>query len=73
MITESLKKELFRLPVQEKRVLIEMLWDSIHDSETEIPIPSHHERILRERMATYETDKANAVTLEEFERRFRRN
>ena len=67
MLSKAIKDEIFRLPEQEKRHLIEEIWDSIES------IPAHHDRILKERMETYETDKANAVTLEEFERRFRRN
>jgi putative addiction module component (TIGR02574 family) len=63
MLSKAIKEEIFRLPDQEKRHLIEEIWDSIDQ------IPSHHHRILKERLETYEVDKTNSISLDEFRQR----
>ncbi len=65
MLSKAIKDEIFRLPEQEKRHLIEEIWDSIES------IPAHHDRILKERMESYESDKLKAIPLKEVERRLR--
>jgi putative addiction module component (TIGR02574 family) len=50
------KAEIFELPVEERLLLIETLWDSIETNE--LPLPESHRRALDESLADYKRDPA---------------
>ena len=57
--------EIARLTVPEKILLLEDLWDSIADEESSVPVPASHREELDRRLAEYEKDPGNLLTLEE--------
>jgi putative addiction module component (TIGR02574 family) len=48
------KDEIFELPVEERLLLIETLWDSIDPNE--LPLPESHRRALDQSLADYRRD-----------------
>jgi putative addiction module component (TIGR02574 family) len=57
--------ELARLTVAEKILLLEDLWDSIAADEASVPVPPSHREELDRRLAQYEKDPGNLLTLDE--------
>jgi len=53
-------EEITRLTPKERLSLIEQLWDSLSDAD--IPLTSAQKSELRRRLATFERDRAHAVT-----------
>ena len=45
------------------------LWDRVTERDHEITVPEWHMEIVRERMARYERDGMQGISLEEFERK----
>ena len=67
MIVEKFP-ELAKLPIDQKRALVEELCDEIHSHDSETPDPAVVE-ILESRWQAHLKDSSGALTLEEFRRR----
>jgi putative addiction module component (TIGR02574 family) len=57
--------EIARLTVPEKILLLEDLWDSIAADESSVPVPQSHREELDRRLAQYEKDPGNLLTLDD--------
>ena len=57
--------EIARLTVPEKILLLEDLWDSIAADESSVPVPASHREELDRRLAQYENDPGQLLTLDE--------
>ena len=57
--------EIARLTVPEKILLLEDLWDSIASDEASIPVPASHRDELDRRLAQYEKDPGQLLTLDD--------
>jgi len=55
------------LPVSEKLLLVELLWQSIGDSNDEPEVSEAEKRELDSRWARFERDPSRALTLEQFD------
>ena len=60
---------LTRLTTAEKILLLEDLWDSIAAEESSVPVPDSHREELDRRLAEYEKDPGNLLTLDDLRRR----
>jgi putative addiction module component (TIGR02574 family) len=56
------RDEITRLSPEERLRLIEQLWDSLKDED--VPLPPAQEAELERRLATFDRDRADAVTWE---------
>jgi putative addiction module component (TIGR02574 family) len=63
------KSQIDSLSVPERLELMDDVWASLAAEPRSVPIPAWHEEILRQRMATFEADKANAVPWDEVRER----
>ena len=61
--------EIARLTVPEKILLLEDLWDSIAVDESSVPMPPSHREELDRRLAQYEKDPGQLLTLDELRAR----
>jgi len=57
--------EIARLSVPEKILLLEDLWDNIAADEASVPVPPCHREELDRRLAQYEKDPGQLLTLDE--------
>ena len=57
MRTEELIKEIEKLDLSEKLVLVEEIWDSIALSNSELPMPDWQKRELDKRYKEYKSGK----------------
>lgn len=57
--------EIARLTVPEKILLLEDLWDSIASDESSVPVPASHREELDRRLAQYEKEPGQLLTLDE--------
>jgi len=57
--------EIARLSVPERILLVEDLWESIAAEEASVPVPLSHREELDRRLAEYEKDPGNLLTLDE--------
>ncbi len=57
--------EIARLTVPERILLLEDLWDSIAADEASVPVPQSHREELDGRLAQYEKDPGNLLTLDD--------
>ena len=55
--------EIARLTVPERILLLEELWDSIISDESSVPVPQSHRDELDRRLAGYEREPGNLLTL----------
>jgi putative addiction module component (TIGR02574 family) len=53
-------EEIGRLSPQERLALIELLWDSLDDSD--LPVPPAQRAELERRLGSFEQDRAGAIT-----------
>jgi putative addiction module component (TIGR02574 family) len=60
--------EIAALSLDEKRELMDELWEEVYGSETGQPDPATV-ALLKERWEQYEADPSTAITLEEFRKR----
>ncbi len=60
-------RKLQALPVSEKLLLVEVLWQSIGDSNDEPEVSEAEKRELDTRWARFERDPSRALTLEQFD------
>lgn len=51
MTTEAFLKEILKLPVADRLLLVETIWDSIAATPEQIPIPAWHREELDRRLA----------------------
>ncbi len=61
--------EIDQLSMPEKILLVEDLWDSIVSDESAVPVPNHHVEELGRRLATYESNPGDLLSLEELQAR----
>ena len=61
--------EIDRLSIPEKILLVEDLWDSIAEDETNVPIPESHVQELDKRLRLMEAHPGKLLSLEELQRR----
>ncbi len=57
MITEEIKKEINRLDLSEKLILVEEIWDSIAPSDYEVSMPEWQKEELSVRYKDYKEGK----------------
>lgn len=55
------------LPVSEKLLMVEVLWQSIGDANDELEVSEGEKRELDSRWARFERDPSRALTLEQFD------
>ena len=55
------------LPVSEKLLMIEVLWQSMGDANNELEVSEGEKRELDSRWARFERDPSRALTLEQFD------
>jgi putative addiction module component (TIGR02574 family) len=61
--------EITRLSVPERILLLEDLWESIASEPSSVPVPQSHRAELDRRLADYEKDPGNLLTLEDLRQR----
>jgi len=61
MTTAEIKK----MPVKDKIILMEEIWDSLCHDENDIESPAWHEEILEERRKKIETGTARFVSIDD--------
>jgi putative addiction module component (TIGR02574 family) len=59
-------RKLQGLPVSEKLMLVELLWQSIGESSDELGVSDAEKKELDSRWARFEGDPSRALTLEQF-------
>jgi putative addiction module component (TIGR02574 family) len=59
-------RKLQGLPVSEKLMLVELLWQSIGESSDELGVSDAEKKELDSRWARFERDPSRALTLEQF-------
>ncbi len=57
MISEEIREKASRLGLAEKLLLVEDLWDSIAQSNSELPLPDWQKMELRKRYNKYKADQ----------------
>jgi putative addiction module component (TIGR02574 family) len=60
-------RKLQALPVSEKLMLVEVLWQSIGESTDEPEVSDAEKRELDSRLARFERDPSRAMTLDQFD------
>lgn len=65
MRADDLKKEINKLPIAEKLILIEEVWDNIAAASSDIPLPEWQKQELDKRLAQYQTNEIETVPMEE--------
>ena len=60
--------ELKELPVNERIILMEEIWDSLCHENVEIKSPSWHKDILDERMKLISSGKAEYISIKELKK-----
>lgn len=55
------------LPLSEKLLMVEVLWQSIGDASDELEVSEAEKRELDSRWARFERDPSRALTLEQFD------
>ena len=55
------------LPVSEKLLMVDVLWQSIGDANDELEVSDAEKRELDSRWARFERDPSRALTLEQFD------
>jgi putative addiction module component (TIGR02574 family) len=63
------REDILRLSIAERIELIEQIWDTIPDASGDYPIPEEHERILRERLASYARNPGATLSWAEVRKR----
>ena len=61
MITTEIKQ----MPVKDRMILMEEIWDTLRHEEEEIRSPHWHEEVLEERMKKLDSGRAKLISLEE--------
>ncbi|MFH1963466.1 MAG: addiction module protein [bacterium] len=61
MLTTEIKE----MPVNEKIILMEEIWDSLYLEKKEIESPSWHKEILDERVNLINSGKASFISIQE--------
>ena len=50
MTYDQVVKEIDRLNIDQKILLVEAIWDQIAADPEQIPVPKHHQQILKDRV-----------------------
>lgn len=58
-----LAQEIKAMPIAQRMLLMEQIWDSLCHEEQEINSPSWHQQILAERMQLIKTGKAKFISI----------
>jgi len=61
MLTTEIKE----MPVNERIISMEEIWDSLYLEEKEIESPAWHKEILRKRVNLINSGKANFISIQE--------
>ena len=61
-----------KLSVTERIELAEAIWDSVHESQHDVPLSEAHRALLEERLAAYEADPSAGSPWEEVRARLER-
>ena len=69
-MTKALIDEVLSLPLQERRDLMDRIWESLAANPESISVPQEHRDILEARLAAYRAEPANIVTWEAVRRRY---
>lgn len=67
-MTETISKQIKELSFNEKLILFEELWDSIISDPESVPFPDFHRTIIDERLKTFDKDKENGTSWDEFKK-----
>ncbi len=70
LMSDAVLTTLLHLPKRERLKIAECLWLSAID-EAKIPVPEEHKRILKTRLADYQSGKSKPISHEELLRRVR--
>lgn len=65
-----LSENIDEMPVKQKLILIEEIWDSLSNKEENIDSPDWHEEILKKRKSLIESDKAEYLSIKELKKHF---
>jgi putative addiction module component (TIGR02574 family) len=65
MRADELKKEINKLPIAEKLVLIEEVWDNIAASSSGIPLSEWQKQELDKRLTQYQAGKTETLPMNE--------
>ena len=57
--------EILKLPAEERLRLLEILWESLSQDASAIPLSDAHRAILDERVAEHERDPDDVVSIDE--------
>ena len=61
--------ELKKMPVQQRIILMEEIWDTLSHGDVELESPHWHKDILDERMELIDSGKATYLTIEQLKSR----
>jgi len=67
MTRDDIQRAALKLPPDDRRELVDVLWESL-ESDSE-PLPNWQRRLLDERLAALEADPAEGSTWDEVEKR----
>jgi putative addiction module component (TIGR02574 family) len=63
--TDMTVAEIKEMPVNQRIILMEEIWDTLSHEDVEIESPAWHKEILDERMALINSGKGEYLTIEE--------
>ncbi len=64
-----LSAEIVKLPIRDRMMLMEELWDSLSREDESVPSPDWHAGVLAERKARIERGEARLVTVDDLKDR----
>ena len=70
---QDLVAEILELPLDERLLLVEAIWDSISVLPDAVPLTSWQRKELDRRLAEYEANPDSGITMEEVLSRIRRS
>ena len=63
------KTDIAKLTPEEKIFLVEEIWDSLAEDESNVPVTAAEKKLLDERWAEFKKNPKRALTLQEFKKR----
>lgn len=72
MSKRNLIPDLKQLSVEERLELIEVVWESLEDEATDVPVPDWHKSVIDERLDALEAGTSVGAPLKEVMDRLRR-
>ncbi len=64
-VYKMLAAEIKEMPVNERIILMEEIWDSLYHERKEIESPAWHKEVLDERITLINSGKANFISIQE--------